>query len=96
MLCATKKRALKANEILAEHLVNKVEYRPCDQFKSYFFGSFNVNGILVEFMGDWQINDTKGNWTNPYTASKRIPISFEGVEVFVTPPELEPTGKNSA
>jgi len=89
ILC-NKKTALKCNRLLKDFLVEKVSYKKSPKFKS-FFGKFEVNGISVEVMGDWQIKDTKGVWGQPFTADggQRKEISFVGKKVWVTKTETE-------
>ena len=62
-----KKTALAANEILKEYLVEKVEYKESDKFKSYF-GKFRVNTNLVEVYGEWQIKESQ-KWSEIYYSS---------------------------
>lgn len=81
--------ALKANELLKDYLVEEVEFKESDKFRSYF-GKFNINGTDVEVMGEWQIRDTKGNWSSPYNGSDGKEVDVNGGKVFVTtvPSEL--------
>lgn len=55
------KMALSCNEIFKEYLTTPVAYSESPKFKSYF-GQFEINGIKVEIMGDWQIKNHKGEW----------------------------------
>ncbi|MBN2016366.1 hypothetical protein JW766_06085 [Candidatus Dojkabacteria bacterium] len=68
ILC-NKKAASQANKLLHDYCVVKVSYKESDKFKSYY-GKFKINGIQVEVMGEWQIRDSKGNWSDPFNASK--------------------------
>ncbi|GEM_PF-152938 len=77
-----------ANELFKEYLVEPVEYKESDKFISHY-GKFDIEGVQVEFMCDWKIKDTKGNWTEAYTAVERKPIDLEGHEIYVTTPQLE-------
>ena len=67
---ADHKTALYCNEVLEEILTEKVEYKESEKFKSYF-GKFKINEILIEVYGDWQIKDSKGNWSEEFNASAR-------------------------
>jgi DNA ligase (NAD+) len=55
------KMALACNEIFKEYLIKPVAYSESPKFKSYF-GQFEINGIKIEIMGDWQIKNPKGEW----------------------------------
>lgn len=46
----------------------KLPYSESKQFKSYF-GKKIINGVQVEFMGDWQIKNPKGEWSEIFDAS---------------------------
>jgi len=76
------------NDILKEYLVNEVKYSESPKFKSYF-GKFVIDGISVEIMGNWQILDTKRDWSKVYDGSGRIEVEYEGRKVYVTPIDLE-------
>jgi hypothetical protein len=75
--------AVKANDLLKEYLVKSVEYSESSKFKSYF-GEFNINGVKVEIMGDWQIKTTKGIWSEVHNGSNKVEIDFEGSLLPVT------------
>lgn len=87
ILC-DKQTALACNQLLTDYLHEEVRYQESDQFKSYF-GKFEVNHILVEVMGEWQVRDKKGLWSEPFDASQRTLIQFNGKDVYVTPIEQE-------
>ena len=63
-----KKTALFCNKALEKLSEKKVAYSEAEKFKSYF-GTFKINEVLIEVYGDWQIKDTKGNWSEPFDAS---------------------------
>lgn len=63
------KMAEACNGIFKEFMVNPVTYSESPKFKSYF-GTFSINGVQVEIMGEWQIKNVKGLWTLPYSASQ--------------------------
>jgi len=85
-----KNTALLANELLKDYLLEKAEYKESSQFKSYF-GKFKINDILVEVMGEWQIKDSRGKWSEVYNASEKEKkqISLGGQKVWVTSMETE-------
>lgn len=68
VLC-DKTTALYCNKAFKKYLVSEVEYSESDKFKSYF-GYFDFEGVQVEVMGDWQIKNPKGNWSEPFSAAK--------------------------
>ncbi len=82
--------ALKCNSLLKDFSIDEVGYKESDKFKS-FFGKFEVKGIHVEVMGDWQIKDTKGVWGQLFDAgdSQRKRILFAGEKIWVTKTETE-------
>ncbi len=84
----SKETALACNKIFGEFLVEEVEYRRSEKFKSYF-GKFKINGILVEIMGEWEILNTKREWVGPFNGSKRKEIQINGEKVWVTTIEEE-------
>ena len=87
ILC-DKGTALASNYLLREYLVEEVSYKKSPKFKS-FFGKFKVNETKVEIYGEWQIKDTKGNWSNPFIAINRHNITYKGKEFYVTDIEDE-------
>jgi len=89
LLC-DKNTALKCNELLNEFLEERVIFSESDKFKSYF-GKFSVKGIPVEVMGEWQIKDTKDNWSNPFDASTRVKVKLNNFDIYVTPVNEELT-----
>lgn len=78
------------NEKTAEFL--KLPYSESKQFKSYF-GKKIINGIQVEFMGDWQIKNPKGEWSEVFDASddeiKIIDIENQPIRVTKVETELK-------
>jgi len=82
--------ALACNDLFQDFVLEKVSFKESPQFKSYF-GKFRVNNILVEVMGEWQIKDTKGRWSDPFRAaeSEREEIVISGQKVSVTTIETE-------
>lgn len=60
--------AMLANELFKDYLVDLVSYKISDKFKSYF-GKFLINGIAVEFMGNWQIKHKDGTWSEIFDGS---------------------------
>jgi hypothetical protein len=85
-----KEMALVCNGLLAEYLIEEVAFKESDKFKSYF-GKFEIKGIPVEIMGEWQIKDTKGKWSEPFNALERKMIIINGNEIYVTSVEEELT-----
>lgn len=83
ILC-DKKCALDFNELFKDYVVDPVAYSENDKFKSYF-GKFKIDKIPVEVMGEWQIKDTKGNWSEIYNGSNREKVD----NYWVTPIGLE-------
>ncbi len=92
ILC-DKKTALACNEIFKDYLLEKVEFKISDKFKSYF-GKFKINGVDVEVMGEWQIKiqNPKSkiqNWSEVFSATERKKVRLDGQEIWVTTPESE-------
>lgn len=69
ILC-NEKTARGCNDLFQDFVLEKVSFKESSKFKSHF-GRFKINDILVEVMGEWQIKDAKGNWSEPFNASKR-------------------------
>lgn len=68
----------------------KLSYSESKQFKSYF-GKKIISGIQVEFMGDWQIKNPKGEWSEvlrPTVNNIKI-IEINGVSISITTVEFE-------
>jgi hypothetical protein len=86
-----KPTALACNQLLADFISEEVAYKESPQFKS-FFGKFQVNGILVEVMGEWQIKDKKGDWGQVFKAveeeKKEIKLQEQKIWVTTIPTEL--------
>ncbi|MFH1899210.1 MAG: hypothetical protein ABIJ82_01915, partial [Patescibacteria group bacterium] len=87
ILC-DEKTALAANKLLKDFLVEEVKYSESPKFKS-FLGNFNVDGVKVEIMGNWQILDSKEVWSRVYDASDRVEVEYDNEKVFVTSVNLE-------
>ncbi|HLD03928.1 MAG TPA: hypothetical protein VJC17_04105 [Candidatus Dojkabacteria bacterium] len=87
ILC-DKDTALASNFLLQDFLEEEVSLKKSQQFKSYF-GKFIINKIPVEMYGEWQIKDTKGNWSQPFTAVNRHRIKYQNKQFFVTDIEDE-------
>ena len=76
------------DEETAKFVSDEVKYIESDKFKS-FFGKFIVNGIDVEVMGNWQIKNSKGEWSRVFDGSERTSVEVGGREIFVTTLESE-------
>ncbi len=85
-----KETALACNDLLAEYLIEEVAFKESAKFKSYF-GKFEIEGVPVEIMGEWQIKDNKGTWSKPFNAANRQLISIDDEEVFVNSTKEELT-----
>jgi hypothetical protein len=87
---ADKKTALSCNKLLKDYLVEKVEYKETDKFKSYF-GNFKIEGAKVEVCGQWQIRSKKG-WSEVFDASadqiKEVEIRVKSIPVTTIETEL--------
>jgi len=82
ILC-DKDTALASNFLLQDYLVEDISLKKSKQFKSYF-GKFTINKIPVEIYGEWQIKDTKGNWSHAFTAVNRHRVKYQNKQFFVT------------
>lgn len=82
--------ALASNKIFKDYLLEEVRWQGSLKYQSYF-GKFMINEILAEVYGQWQIKDSKGNWSEIFNASEnqRREIGFQGKKVFVTEIETE-------
>jgi len=58
------------------------------KYKSYFLQTI-INGIKVEFMGDWQIKKTKGVWSQVYDANKSQVTNHKHPEITITTIDTE-------
>ncbi len=87
ILC-NKETALLTNKLLKDFIIESVSLKESKQFKSYF-GKFKVNNIPVEIIGEWQIKDQKGNWSDPFDASSRKLLKIGNQDVYVTTVEDE-------
>lgn len=85
---ADKRTALICNQILEKFLLEPVEYKESEKFKSYF-GRFEINAIPVEIMGEWRIKDSQGNWSQTFNASERMKIIFQKKQIWLTSFETE-------
>lgn len=83
-----KKTALLCNELLKDSLITEVTFSESEKYKSYF-GKFNILDVPVEIMGEWQIKDTKGSWSEPILGKERIKLGLLGEEIYVTTIESE-------
>ena len=76
------------DEETAKFVSDEVKHIESHKFKS-FFGKFIVNGIDVEVMGNWQIKNSKGEWSRVFDGSERTSVEVGGREIFVTTLESE-------
>lgn len=95
LLC-DKDTAELCNQLFDKYLVEKIEYKESDKFKSYF-GKLVIDEIQVEVMGEWQIKlgqrieEIGQNWSKVYNAEEEeiITIEINGKKVRVTKIEVE-------
>jgi hypothetical protein len=89
ILC-DKDTSLDANSLLKDYLVKEVVFSETNNFRSYF-GSFFVNGVKVEVMGNWEIKDPKGIWKGPYVPESlnTLQLSLDDTNVVVTTADTE-------
>ncbi len=80
--------AILANVVFSNYSIDSVSLKESSQFKSYF-GKFKIDGVDVEFMGDWQIKDKKGNWSKVFDGSNYNTILIDDIEINVTKIEDE-------
>lgn len=89
ILCS-KETALKCNDSLKKFMVEKVDYKESDKFKSYY-GKFNIEKVQTEIMGNWQIKNRRGKWSAAFQASPSeiTYIKKDKMEIPVTRIETE-------
>lgn len=86
-----KDMALSANKLLREYLLEEVDYKESDKYKSYF-GKFVIAGILVEVYGEWQMKITKREgkglkeWSKVWDATENevATVTIDGQDIKVT------------
>jgi len=88
VLC-DKNTALTCNDLFQEYLTTEIKYREAEQYKS-FFCKFEIGGVPVDIMGDWQIR-SKGIWGEVFSAhdEEKKMIVVNNQPVWVTIPEIE-------
>lgn len=89
-IIANKDSSLECNKLLKEYIVQEIEYKETEKFKS-FYGKFLINDIETEIMGEFQILDKKKHWSNAYDASEDeiTYILQEESEIPLTKVEIE-------
>jgi DNA polymerase-1 len=95
-IVADKETALACNRIFKNFLVKKVSLSSSEKYKSYF-GEFNIDGIKVEVMGEWQIRkdqktkNKEQEWGRKYNASENqvIQVKVGKRKVKLTTIEME-------
>ena len=95
-LICDEKTALKINDIFKKEILEEVEYKETDKFKS-FFGKFVIDRVLVEVMGEWQVRVERREsgrvevWSEKQDASDNqvVEIAVNGQEIRVTKLDLE-------
>jgi len=55
-----KEGALKSNEIFKKHIKKAIVWRQTERYDS-FFGKFQINGVVVEIMGDLNVKE-RNKW----------------------------------
>lgn len=79
--------ALYANEVWAKYLVKPVSHSITNQYSSYF-GEFEIQGIKVEIMGEWQIFKD-GKSSKIFDGQKDQITYVSGIKVTTIETELE-------
>ena len=95
-LICDEKTALKINDIFKKEILEEVEYKETDKFKS-FFGKFVIDRVLVEVMGEWQVRVERREsgrvevWSEKQDASDNqvVEIAVNGQKIRVTKLDLE-------
>lgn len=84
------KTALLCNELLSDYLIERVEYKESPKFKSYF-GKFGFDEVLVEIMGEWQIANGEGDWSEVINGegNQSTVITINNIQIPVTKIETE-------
>ncbi len=73
--------AFRFQALLADHTVEPVAMRESETYRSYF-GRFDVDGVIVEVMGDLHWRDG-GDWM-PATAATEAIVALDGTPVRVS------------
>ncbi len=87
-LIADKETSLLINEIFKDKLIEEVKYSESEKFKSYY-GKFVIDNILLEVMGEFQVKDSNGNWSEVLDASSDEVDEVENQKIKVTKLNLE-------
>jgi len=80
--------ALATNTILKSYVVEPVKFSETAQFRS-FYGKFIIMGVPVEVMGNWQIKNDKGIWSEIFDGKSIIELDLSGHRVHLTPVGVE-------
>jgi len=90
-----KETVLSFNKLFKKECFEKVKYSESEKYRSYF-GKFNIENVLVEVYGEWEIKVKsrkiiRDKWSKKYTASEDevTEIDVEGTKVKVTKVETE-------
>lgn len=84
-----KEGAYKFEQLFAEFVTKKVSYLKSEKIRSYF-GSFLINNIQVEIMGDLQKMFDDGSWEEPVNIKNYLEfIKYQGMKIPVLCLEYE-------
>ncbi len=87
ILC-DRENAYAINKALKEYVTDAVDYKESESYKSCF-GKFNIKGVLVEVMGDWQIKNSGGVWSRIFDGQEYNEVKVNGNIIKVSTIESE-------
>ncbi len=70
--------SLKFDELLKDFMVEKSKYSSTEKYQSYF-GKYEIDGVSVEVMGEFQYRLDNDEWSKPNQTNKIIKKEFEGM-----------------
>jgi len=82
-----KEGAFIIERLLKDYQIKRVRFTRSERIASYL-GTFRVEGVEVEVMGELQIKTAKG-WTKPLKPSQKKILKTEGMKIPANPLEIE-------
>lgn len=91
-----KELSKKINDIFETEIVEEIKFSESEKFRSHF-GKLIIDNILIEVMGEFQVKDDKGNWSEKVDASvdqiEQVTVGNEKINVTKLGLELDLSAK---
>lgn len=77
-ILTTEEGSKQINILLAGQIVKSSEYSTTDKYQSHF-GMYNIDGVNIDVMGEFQYRMADGSWSEPNQNHKIFIKEFQGM-----------------